>query len=306
MSSCKSVLRLGASIGLDNDYIITVLKDALLLHLNGNKDGSINFNNKYFNAQVLVKKIKYDEDIEKDNQMIEDGVLLLFDVSSPSSFDSMANAHVLAESNSQCGKLIRLCIGVKTGTIVNDNEEYSRRVLWCIDRGYEYVEADLSKEGILRGHESREKDGFARICEAISSTMWSNALIYSKINTLEVSDETPNDFQPEFHYVEESNPDLNGSVKLSSNCGTMSTDKVNIDYDGKFSFGDMGVNDLDQVIVEAKRIREESKNKKLSDNERKKRASDAAIMLMSVLDNMGFENNKIEESSGNDEEKNNL
>merc|ERR1711879_905101 len=105
---------------------------------------------------------------------------------------------------------------------------------------------------IQRGHENREKDGFARICEAISSTTWSNAIIHSKDNKIEVSDKINNDFQSEIHCVEESSRDLTGSVKLSNSFDILLKDKLNKDYEEAFSTRDMDVNDLEQVIVEAK------------------------------------------------------
>ena len=40
-------------------------------------------------------------------------------------------------------------------------------MIWCLDRVYEYVEADLSKAELLRSHDDQEKDRFLRIIEAM-------------------------------------------------------------------------------------------------------------------------------------------
>jgi hypothetical protein len=46
---------------------------------------------------------------------------------------------------------------------------YTRRVLWCLDHGYEYVQVDLMEYGRSIGHSDREKEGFARIVEAVGN-----------------------------------------------------------------------------------------------------------------------------------------
>ena len=47
-------------------------------------------------------------------------------------------------------------------------------MLWCLDRGYEYVEVDVTPEGMTGGFEERDKDGYARVVEAIGTCMWSS------------------------------------------------------------------------------------------------------------------------------------
>ena len=44
-----------------------------------------------------------------------------------------------------------------------------------LDRWYEYVEVDLRKEVLRGGFDVHEKDGFARVVEAIGVTVWSSA-----------------------------------------------------------------------------------------------------------------------------------
>lgn len=140
----------------------------------------------------------------------EDGVILVFDhvmaaesgsssSSSPTdqylnvstsvaSFNALEPIHDRAEALLQAGELLRLCVGVSVnadggGTTTpqtNTKEyeaEYARRILWCLDRGYEYVEVDLSPEGVTAGHDVRDKEGFARVVEAVYGTVWSSAVM---------------------------------------------------------------------------------------------------------------------------------
>jgi hypothetical protein len=101
------------------------------------------------------------------------------------SFYALELIHDRAEALLQAGELLRLCVGVSVyagGTTPQNNTkeyeaEYARRILWCLDRGYEYVEVDLSPEGVTVGHDVRDKEGFARVVEAVCGTVWSSAVM---------------------------------------------------------------------------------------------------------------------------------
>jgi len=56
---------------------------------------------------------------------------------------------------------------------MNRNTRVTSCGAWIV----EYVEADLSEKGISSGHDARDKEGFARIVEAISGTVWSSAVM---------------------------------------------------------------------------------------------------------------------------------
>jgi Alpha and gamma adaptin binding protein p34 len=180
------------------------------------KSDVLQLQNKYFTAQVELRDILQD-DPSSSSAIKEDGVILVFDALAsnpdnvPSSqdnnnnnnnattttttttttFDSLTPIHQHAESNERCGDLLRLCVGVYfgggTSTKTKPEEElrgtrspekeYSRRILWCLDRGYEYVEADISESALQVGHDVRDKEGFARIVEAIHGTVWSSAVL---------------------------------------------------------------------------------------------------------------------------------
>uniref|UniRef100_A0A7S2EA86 Uncharacterized protein n=1 Tax=Ditylum brightwellii TaxID=49249 RepID=A0A7S2EA86_9STRA len=193
--SCSSILRIGPSI-IENDSNAStaILRDALVEHFDGSKtnntSSTITTTNRYFSAEILLVN---QFSSTQGGEVKEDGIVLVFNdvpISSSSSssfhqntFDSLSMAHEQAEEEDQCGDLLRLCVGVsigkkqQSGTTKAEEEEYSRRVLWCLDRGYEYVEADLSDEGKRRGHNDRDKDGFARVVEAIAGTVWSSAVM---------------------------------------------------------------------------------------------------------------------------------
>jgi len=117
----------------------------------------------------------------------EDGIILVFDENATAanpqtSFDALHPVHDKAMSlSTPPGDLLRLVVGLSlsSGTTVLDDDEYSRRILWCLDRGYEYVPSvDLSD--LTKGHDERDKEGFARIVEAIAGTVWSSAVMKPK------------------------------------------------------------------------------------------------------------------------------
>lgn len=293
MAFCTSVLRLSSETGFDSEHIKTIFNNAILLHLDGNKDDFIYVNNKYFDSQVQLNKIHPSQNFKINHQFLDDGILLLFDVSSHSNFDLLTNIHTSAESSGQCGKLIRLCIGIKEGDLIDNCEPYSRRAIWCLDRCFEYVEADLSNNGIQSGHLNREKNGFPRICEAINCTIWSNSILHAKRKKLEKSFESRIYLQSNFLHIGEKNIKENMLLKSSVTHDIRITNKFYKRNEEKNSNRFMDINYLEKVIIEAKQIRMASKNKILSDNERKKRASDAAFMLVNLLDNVDFENEKM-------------
>ena len=163
----------------------------------GNNGNMLAISNRYFDAGVLLLGLHQSHlDDEGGGGAVppeEDGVLLVFDDvpirdvdgegGAPIpfvSFDSLDRIHGDAVAgNPPMGDLLRLCIGATAiappaddpPTVVED--EYSRRVLWCLDRGYEYVSVDMSEVGTTAGFDRRDKDGYARVIEAVETCMWS-------------------------------------------------------------------------------------------------------------------------------------
>lgn len=318
----------------------------------------------------------------------EDGIVLAFDattkrsnldlpMSLASSFDALASVHDRAVELGQAGDLLRLCVGI-TMTPRHDDadadadamalreyeQEYSRRILWCLDRGYEYVEADLSFHGRTKGHDQRDKEGFARIIEAISGTVWSSAIMEKEQTTkLKQSyhetatqhnllqkdeDNKKNDDQEEDQHHQYVPPDpslltkkfpVEGDALINSNGGAATTTKISDEArleqarqallrnsekeqeeEGGIAGADVDDNDdddagqaattpqerdqqratrkeqreqerkmdqLDSALKQASSIREMSRSGKLSDEERRRRAGDAATVLMNLMNSMG-------------------
>ena len=200
MSSCHSVVRIGPLKSQDGCYAKLVRK-SITNHFQKNAATSstneadkndeqyrLAISNRYFDASVIFAGLDESADdviaAASTESIVEDGIILVFD-SSPSAsqdvcFDSLNTLHDNAEKSTELGDLLRLCVGVSFGPSAladgskASEEEFSRRVLWCLDRGYEYVEADMSEIGMESGHNERDKEGFARIVEAVSSCMWSS------------------------------------------------------------------------------------------------------------------------------------
>jgi hypothetical protein len=205
----RSILRIGPITGTD-DCGATFLRDAILRHFrvddcsgganDNDQSASLTISNRYFTAHVallrLDETISYDGSSSNSNDngssittttVEEDGILLVFDDRSSHSFDSLGHIHDTFVVPSAIGDLLRMCIGTHASTdnvgsstaSIIDKDEYSRRVLWCLDRGYEYVSVDLSTHGMTTGFDVRDKDGYARVIEAIETCMWSCRIMKS-------------------------------------------------------------------------------------------------------------------------------
>lgn len=285
--------------------------------------------NKYFSVRVLLEDDLLPVDNTSYGKHSEDGIILVFhdddsnDFQSTSvSFDSLQRVHDALQEKKMDGDLLRLCVGVNMGTkrsYPTDKEyeqEYSRRILWCLDHGYEYVEADLSDKGLSGGHDVRDKDGFARIVEAIGGTVWSQAAMLTnrkerlkqlyqdedepKATTL--SDEhRPNATyyppNPSFLPISISNKDETmqeaRALELALNVEEINSqyvDDINPHNDDD-SFlkrkeeiqQERKIDALEGALNQAKRLREMSLSGTLTDDQRKQRASDAAMVLLNMM-----------------------
>ena len=345
--ACTSILRMGGPQG--SEIAISILKDHLSNHFPSQSSQSqsqsqsqshhLQISNKYFTAQVNLLPFheQQDQDEAQDQDQIqtlnkEDGILLIF----PSSthIDNLTQIHDDIPQD-KLGDTLRLCISTSAKPIAITKEYellYSQRVLWCLDRGYEYVEVDLSEEGLMRGFDDREKDGFARVVEAMGGTVWSSAVMgKKKKNNVSVSiaqtllehcdDE-------DIHNTKEAKEAMVGiktkteAVLMEEEAAERNTD-VQVAKDGEFQLvpdmerselisesevsdetkDEVVFDNIEGVMKEAKIIREASKNGKLSDQERRDRAGNAAEMLMGLLGQMGFDDDDDEgEDSSDDDE----
>jgi hypothetical protein len=322
-----------------------------------NTESCLRLQNKYFTANVLLKDIdnQLDDDDNNNNNnkastaiTKEDGIILVFDAlqSNPDraptdgdrfiTFDSLSATHEQAERNDTCGDLLRLCVGVSWGEYSpeelrgskNAEKEYSRRILWCLDRGYEYVEADLSPEGQAKGHHQRDKDGFARIVEAIQGTMWSSAVVdsnrsnelktsyrndmaalkHTTVSNSEEKEETKETiYQPP-------NPSLlppwsNNNQNTPSNSEETHDEVASAGVSTLVDPTMVETSDImaqlredleaeklfdkmEGLLKEASQIRAASKDGTMSDNERRERAGEAALALVNLMGQFGMEDDE--------------
>jgi hypothetical protein len=366
--SCISAVRIGPSTdnvsakvlrnALVSYFILQQIDDAIPSTANATLDEispTLVISNKYFTATVRLQE----PDESPVEHSKEDGIILVFDAlcSNPdrsplsnnssgrgdggsASFDSLSFAHQQAEEKEQCGDLLRLCVGVSLSNLSpeelrgkNHEAEYSRRILWCLDNGYEYVEADLSKEGQTKGHSDRDKDGFARVVEAIQGTVWSSAVMSnSKKTELQTSHQasaalvggvksdstaTASTHEGLEQDLEEENPYQPPDPSIFG--PTLSTTYNALDdkiQDAQVAEGmllepekvgpqeiqelrrqmenEQVFDQMENALREASRVREASKGGLLSDEERRQRAGDAAMALMNLMGKFGMDEEEDE------------
>jgi Alpha and gamma adaptin binding protein p34 len=353
MTTCcsVSVLRVGSS----ETGLAKVLTEAVTGFLQQPRDDSstcsennvVTISNRYFDAAVALVPVSSTTSPAGGK---EDGILLVFDDASSLDFNTMAQVHARAESLDQNGDLLRLCIGIctiattanTTVTSKQQEEEYSRRVLWCLDHGYEYVErVDLSAEGIQQGHNDREKEKFARIIEAIQGTIWSTAKMHAQQKqqlkqsyrqTLENHDvsTTSSTYEPPpttllpltattttttttstDKQIDEEEEQAKKALLIQN---PMTTPMVpdnpylkdvpssNQTLDKQEQDADHIMDSMEGALKEAQRIRELSQKGELTDDERRQRAGDAALVLMNLMNQMGG----MDDDDDNDDEQKEL
>jgi hypothetical protein len=353
---------------------------------NGNRDdaaSSLRVSNRYFDASIGLHDLW--EPLQDPGTHREDGVLLVVaaprhggesqqvegSASPPSGLDALAALHGTAEAQGKAGDLLRLCVVVtrtarehqEARTI--DEDEYSRRILWCLDRGYEYVEVDLSEDGVARGHDERDKEGFARVVEAIQTTVWSSAVMRPRrvqelADSYEQAKQEVADEQAPRRASEEAAAPLPSSAPpppphedpepatVVAPAPTVAPESdaereerarqallLQAAEEGQGTDGggepdgddpqrpfeaalggsaaeqqqqqhqqDRYFDQLEGALREAARIREMSRSGALSDEDRKKRAGDAAVLLMDLMGRLGggLEDSEGEGEGGSDSE----
>jgi len=320
--SCHSIVRIGP-LNSDDGCYATLLRSSITNYFSSSSSNEDNdtkndphrlaISNRYFDASVTFAGLNQSTDdiITASESAVEDGIILVCDSSLSASqgmcFDSLNKLHDNAEKSTDLGDLLRLCVGVSFGPspladgTKASEEEYSRRVLWCLDRGYEYVEADMSPVGMESGHNDRDKEGFARIIEAISSCMWSSHVMKKRTAAATTSVTAANigsgntQSQPN----EKANADTTASAVPTSDSEREKAAVANLmegvdqDIESKnkaeeIKKQELAFHELERVIADAKNIRESSQNDSISDEERRKLAGDTALRMMDLFDKLGF------------------
>jgi hypothetical protein len=275
----------------------------------------------------------------------EDGIILVFDAiqynpdypngSSFHDLETIQSVIKTTTTTTTTDYLLQLCVGISVHSSSsftpeqkwrgkNHEDEYSRRILWCLDHGYEYIEADLSYDGQRTGHEDRDKDGFARIIEAIEGTVWSSAI--QKKNATTTTSETSIDRQTSTHTVtmtkfsQQSSSLTCSNPFLSSQRPDSDMNDVDVDIDvddnnnedaylqepetpeeasqrERHSQEAKAYTELESLMKEANRIRFMSQRGELSDDDRRTRAAQAATLMMNLMDQMGLHKDDDDDES---------
>eukprot|EP00815_Leptocylindrus_aporus_P002150 CAMPEP_0116074790 /NCGR_PEP_ID=MMETSP0322-20121206/16227_1 /TAXON_ID=163516 /ORGANISM="Leptocylindrus danicus var. apora, Strain B651" /LENGTH=360 /DNA_ID=CAMNT_0003564681 /DNA_START=47 /DNA_END=1129 /DNA_ORIENTATION=+ len=337
-----------------NDFgSIKDLRRAILDHFsrNGvdvNKHlGLLNIQNKYFHASVRLLSFDDDDDDDDDDGggggggcnrsqdgWVEDGIVLAFQsykkincnsssYSITAGFDNAIESFCAREGvGGYSGELLRLCIAIdcesRMGKDIDQNEyekEYSRRVLWCLDHGFEYVDAcDLSLEGVKSGHDEREKEGFARVIEAISSTLWSTARMHQRsvtrmtgtVATVQVDEVERRDGYSSKDIVDGESQERDTLKKTDIiekqraalpkfSHEETKTKPIKCAEDEEIAY-----DELEKLMGEAQIISKEAKSGNLSDESRRQRAEETAMRLMEILDSLDQGPENFEDDSDND------
>jgi hypothetical protein len=309
------------------------LRDALLAHLATDNDagGTISVDNKYFSARVELAGLELaaaggGPGPSPGPGRAEDGIVVAFRGTCEAGatagdedalIASLTSVHAAAEAAGRAGDLLRLLVAVRDEDGAGDagspppaptsDEEaeaearYSRRVLWGLDHGYEYVEADLTPAGIAGAdHGSRDKEGFARVVEAVGGTVWSGS-VSKKRSGGGGGTWTREEVAPARASSEA------GPAAPVASVGDTGRDPFALlpeAEDGDDEEDDRGVfEDLERVMLEAGRVRAEARGGAMSDADRRRRASDAAMALAEVMDRLGLDSGCFQESFDDGEDQ---
>ena len=356
-ATCTSIVRVGPA---DDDSNLHIeLYQALFEYLGKNKDTSpqddktnlvverlLHVSNRYFYAHIRLEDIGGDASNNEDWK--EDGIMLMFEEDfflvnesdnhdshrgrggTVSKFDSLTALHDHAVQENGAGDLLRLCVSISKQTTDASykttkqyEQEYARRIHWCLDRGYEYVECDLS--ALDQGHEDRDKEGFARILEAIRGTVWSSAVMAApkpKTSQINIQVETleeegfVNEYEPpdpsKLPPIEEATigPTTEEDMireklarkELLDDCDDQGILSENMEERKREQEEEQLFHSMESALKQAAQIRDASRAGSLSDDERRKRAGEAASLLMHLMDQMGFDD-EDEDSVDNDEDE---
>ncbi|KAL7543164.1 hypothetical protein ACHAWF_007336 [Thalassiosira exigua] len=188
---------------------------------------------------------------------------------------------------------------------------------------------------MTRGHDERDKEGFARVVEAVGTCMWSSHVMKPRGGTARAvgasrgsvgatggtsngsssatgatkADEDATSSEPRSDGSRDAkSPRVADSEREKAAMASLLKD-ADVgdgnpeDDDGKphNDHQEVSFHQLESALSEAKLIREASRNGSLSDQERRERAGAAAERIMGLLDGMGSDDEDEGGSSGEDE-----
>lgn len=266
--------------------------------------------NKYFSAKVDLEPLSATGDKK------EDGIILCYP-SEMKDLDSFLSSIHHRAIGLGAGDLLCLCISIVSGE--TSEEEYSKRVLWCLDHGYEYIEVNFSKDGLTKGFDLREKDGFPRAIEAIMSTMWSSAVMHSKkkknisaiseTETINKQSTIPISSPSEIPVSDSTNTiKTNTNEPVAKEEKSKSSDEIieeimekeEKETNQEKEKEEQIMDDIERVMHNASRMRELSKSGMISDEKRREQAGDIAMKLMELFDS-AFDDDGEDDSDNDDD-----
>mmetsp|Transcript_35399 Transcript_35399/g.43718 ORF Transcript_35399/g.43718 Transcript_35399/m.43718 type:complete len:220 (-) Transcript_35399:361-1020(-) len=210
-------------------------------------------------------------------------LILVFDASREESFDELKQLVTL--SNTVSGLETKMVVANMTDKSFSVSEDQVEdRKIWCLENGFEYIETNSIDPVVVM--ESKEKKGTSRVIEALHATMWRNMEIKSATSKRDndtVTYEKEENQQQQDSVVE---PEMEKPEKTSD---IESSEGKSLDYllpekedrqDDESEMDD-DVEFLFKAINEINHIREVAKS--ATDKERRKRATDMTLKLMSAL-----------------------
>ena len=81
------------------------------------------------------------------------------------------------------GPAVRLVVAINVPATLHGSAEHAQCEQWCMAHGFEFVvfAGDIAcAADVLRGGATRDKDGIARVVEALQAHMWSNMVMKSR------------------------------------------------------------------------------------------------------------------------------
>jgi len=272
-------------VGIDSNDIEFLIK--LLSKYNNNNDSidSIIISTKYYNANVTINRYVIDDnnnDISSLKEKCEAMIVLLNDKDNNSNSDLLS---IVKCDNDDDDDLIatKLLVNIKYNDICND---ISSLVLWSVDNGYEYIDIDSNdSSSISIISDSREKEGFPRLIEALEATMWSSLQMKDKVITttssitseILISEQTSTIKEEQIVSSEEK---TNREYKIHMD----SNNKLILEVEDDIDEEDVFYKNFSDVIEKAKDIRAQVLSGNLSDKERRDNAAAIALQLAKMID----------------------
>ena len=203
-----------------------------------------------------------------------------------------SNYSKLLEKHEQL--MVRLYVKI-VDTVENDLDisEDMSDLEWCIDHEMELI--TINSSNLYETWNEREKEGIARLIEALQSNMWSNININTtkKDNNNNISKESIFN-QIELNEVSLSSPSIEEPIvpvepvpvifpddktssekvdEINNNLNNIKATMDNLDLGG----------DLHRFVDMARQVREEAMTGNLSDNERRMKAAEVAQRMMEFM-----------------------